>query len=277
MIIGFVGRGALTEVLIKRVIDRFVVKIFPQAGTENPAVSDCDVIVFAEYSALGIKDYLKRCGLLVPGPVRARFVIDQTTVDPDQTRSLALELVEFGLSLIDAPIQCEKVSVFPESSATFCGGSAAAVDALRPLLETMCPKLIYFGESGSGHTANALVSAIAACNRMITYECAALGFKNGLSIQDMATVLNRSSGANSATEHVLPFLADRQSTSDALLSDMVFKLRLVSQLAMRAGTPIVLSNLVADLCQSASNQLGSGALVDSLVGSVESSAGVTFK
>jgi 3-hydroxyisobutyrate dehydrogenase len=111
---------------------------------------------------------------------------------------------------------------------------------------------------------------------MITYECAALGFKNGLSIEDMATVLNRSSGANSATEHVLPFLADRQSTSDALLSDMVFKLRLVSQLAMRAGTPIVLSNLVADLCQSASNQLGSGALVDSLVGSVESSAGVTF-
>ena len=94
MIIGFVGRGALTEVIIKRVIDRFEVKIFPHVGTENPAVSDCDVIVFAKYSALGIKDYLKRCGLLVPGPVRTRFVIDQTTVDPDQTRLLALELVE---------------------------------------------------------------------------------------------------------------------------------------------------------------------------------------
>ena len=78
----------------------------------------------------------------------------------------------------------------------------------------MGAKVIHFGATGSGHTARLLVGAAADLQPMATCEGAAAGFSNGLSIADMALVLNRSSGVNSGTERVLPHIGTGGRTTD---------------------------------------------------------------
>lgn len=276
MIVGYAGRNALSEVVASRLAGAFEVRQLPVSAATPAQVAGCDVIVVAQELPGGIRAFLAACNALSPRKPQGLVVIDQTVADPDQTRALAKELALSGVALVDAPIQCEKAATFPDAAAILCGGDAAAVARIQPVLDAMCPKVIHFGDSGNGHAARVLVGAVAATIRLATYECAAMATRNGLSIEDMALVLNRSSGVNSASERVLPHLATRERTSDATLAELATQLRLASQLGMRTGAPIMLPNLAAEMVQSLSNELGAGAVVDDMVGAVERSAGIRF-
>ena len=89
-----------------------------------------------------------------------------------------------------------------------------------------------------------------------------MGFKQGLSIHDMATVLNNASGRNTASEIVLPALNTGVRTADIELHEAVNDLRHTSEMAMSCGVPILIANLVYGLCEAAANQLGRAATLD---------------
>lgn len=44
---------------------------------------------------------------------------------------------------------------------------------------------MYCGRTGNGHVSKLVNNAVGGFNRMLTYEAAALGFRYGLSIEDM--------------------------------------------------------------------------------------------
>jgi len=276
MIVGYVGHSALSEVVAARIGGRFEVRRLPLSGVAPAQVAACDVLVIAQALPTGLRQFLTDSAALSPRSPQGLVVIDQTVVDPDHTRALAKEFAQAGVALVDAPIHCEKAATFPQAAAILCGGDQQALARVQPVLEAMGPKVIAFGESGNGHAARVLVGAVAATIRLLTYECAAMAFKNGLSIEDMALVLNRSSGVNSASERVLPHLAKRERTSDAKLAELAGELQIASQLAMRQCAPIMLPSLAAETVQALANQLGDGANVDDMVGAIERSAGVRF-
>jgi len=190
------------------------------------------------------------------------IVIDMTAGDPEHARGVAASLQQRGVSFIDAPLHCELYGALPDTAAVTCGGPADAIESVRPLLEAICPKVIYFGEAGSGRAAGLVVATVAAANRMVTYETAAMGFRNGLSVEDMGTVLTRCSGNNSGTVRVLPAIATGGQTADVSLRSVVADLTAASQLAARVGAPMLIGNLVRSLLQAESNRLGAAAGLD---------------
>ena len=95
-------------------------------------------------------------------------------------------------------------------------------------------------------------------------SCAAVGFKQGLSIEDMATVLNNASGRNTASETVLPALNTGIRTADLQLDEAVDDLRGASQMAMSCGAPILIANLVRSHYEAAANEFGETATLDDM-------------
>lgn len=271
MIVGYLGSGALSEKVVDRLSDVFEVHRSSSPGAVLSQIGRCDVIVVGGQWRGDLLAFLSSLG-----PVKNTIVIDQRAADPEETRVLSGKLADIGIALVDAPIHCELASDFPESSAILCGGALESIEKIRPVLEAMAPKVIYLGETGTGHTAHALVSAVGVCNRFITYECAALGFKNGLAIEDMSTVLNHSSGANSATERILPLLATGERTTDIPITDVASVLRIFSRLAMRVGAPAMLPLFVAELSQSLANQSAPGSTLDDALEILELASGVRF-
>ncbi len=111
---------------------------------------------------------------------------------------------------------------------------------------------------------------------MITYECAATGLRNGLSVADMGTVLNRSSGYNSASDRVLPALAAGQRTADIPLGAIVEDLRMATQMAMHVGAPTLVGNLVHGMLKAEWNDLGASATLDDTIRILDRAAGSAF-
>ncbi|CAN7349695.1 NAD-binding protein [Variovorax sp. LjRoot178] len=259
---------------MSRLRGAFHVKQVADVTSLEKIAPDCDVLVLGAGAGQDFGDQAANWTRATFG--RIATVIDQRVVDPERTREFAVALQRSGVALVDAPIHCEKVEEFPQLAATLCGSSHDAFASVKPLLEAMGAKVIHFGASGTGHAARLLVGAAATCNRMATCEGAAAGFANGLSIADMAMVLNRSSGVNSGTERVLPHLGTGGRTTEMPLADVAEEMRLVSQLAMRAGAPLLLANVVGELCRSLANGLADGATFDDAVALMEKAAGLRY-
>jgi 3-hydroxyisobutyrate dehydrogenase len=217
---------------------------------------------------------LRNLDWIETAPGSNRIVIDLTSGDPDETKSLARELSNAGITFVDAPLHTENTAAIEDASAILAGGEASSLDSIRGLLEAICPKVIYCGDAGSGHAMYLVVTAIAACNRLITYECAAMGARNGLSMADMATVLNASSGYNSASARVLPALAENRRTANVTLGSWANDLRKASAVGMRYGAPMLIATMARSTLDAAANRLGELNSVDKLADIWEADSGL---
>ena len=272
--IAWMGEGPLAAVLLRRLQSSHgAIASPPPAGD----LAEYRFVVLNLRSDADVEDALFGAGRLAERLSRGAVVIDQSHGDPDEARRRAGVLRERGLSLVDAPVHCERFDTYPDAAALLCGGPSDAVDAVRGLLESICPKVVYCGDIGSGKTCHLVVSAVAACNRLVTLECATIGLKNGLSLGDMATVLDASSGYNSAIARVLPALESGGRTADVDLGTSVTELKLAAGLGKRCDAPMLVANLVCSTFEGAANVLGNDATIDAMARVYEAAAGVAFR
>lgn len=287
MRIGLAGAGPLAAFVARQVAVKHQVRVFDTMGGETvwhagveqaknivALTHDVDLVLVCSPTrnelSSSVFDEVELAANLAEGSV----VVDLGQGDPERTRTIAAGLQERGVTLVDAALHTEDTQAIQAHSAILCGGPQDTVEALRGLLEEICPQIVYCGDVGSGHAVRLVVASIAACNRLITYECAAMGFKNGLTIEDMATVLNRSSGSNSASARVLPTLAAGGRTADATLGDVASDLTLASSLAMRCGAPMLIATLARSMLDAASNRLGATSTLDDIASMWKEEAGL---
>ncbi|MFL9942364.1 NAD(P)-dependent oxidoreductase [Paraburkholderia graminis] len=284
--IGVAGSGTVAAFVVHQLARKYSVRVLRTAndslhcdGVEEvheltDLVAGADIVILCTDSdelratLLQSADWQKRASS------EKRIVIDMGQGDPDETKVLAAALSEVGITLFDAPLHTENTAAIETTSAIFFGGPAAVLESVRGILESVCPTIIACGDVGNGHAMRLVVAAIAACNRLITYECAAMGATNGLAIADMATVLNSSSGYNSASARVLPALATNQRTADVSLSNWADDLRKASAVAMRYGAPMLLATMARSTLDAAANRLGGSSSVDRLAEIWEIDAGL---
>ncbi|MFT4066774.1 NAD(P)-dependent oxidoreductase [Paraburkholderia sp.] len=274
--IGLAGSGQIAAFVGRQLANRHTVNFFAVGdgslhceGAEkvDSAVSlakSTKVVVLCTDSDVARNTLLQQVDWLNASQAKEHVVIDMSQGDPDETRSFAKELCARGITFVDAPLHTEDTTAIEEASAIFFGGPAAVFESVRGVLEAICPNVIHCGEVGSGQATRLVVAAIAACNRLITYECVAMGARNGLAMNDMATVLNRSSGFNSASARVLPALAANKRTADVTLGQCANDLRKASALGMRYGAPMLIATMARSTLDAASNRLGESGTIDRL-------------
>lgn len=209
---------------------------------------------------------------LAPG----KIIIDQTTGDPTITREIGAGLAKLGVPLVDAPVSGGPRGADAGTIAIMCGGPVDAYSKVLPILNAISPNTVYCGETGNGHVGKIVNNAVAATNRMLTYEAVAMGFKVGLSIADMNTVINASTGWNGASERILPVLGQYGKTADFQLQLMVKDLNLAAQAAADCGAPLMIPNAVRTLYQVGMQQLGPTKNLDDMAHLFEARAGIKF-
>jgi 3-hydroxyisobutyrate dehydrogenase len=275
MKIGLIGSGSLAGFIGRQLAGKFDVVAFDVAGEDGfekaaaaksaaAIARESDVILVCAESGDGVSAMLVGPDGVPTEMKPGSIVVDFGQADPDRTRSLARDLKSAEVTLVDAALHTENLQAIHESSAILCGGEKEAVESLQEILKAVCPKVVYCGDVGNGQAARLVVATVAACNRLITYECAAMGAANGLTLADMGTVLNKSSGYNSASARVLPALVSGTPVADVTLGEVSYDLALASTVAMRYGAPMFIGTLVRSLVNAASNRLGETRSLDDL-------------
>jgi 2-hydroxy-3-oxopropionate reductase len=95
---------------------------------------------------------------LQPGTI----VIDMSTIAPATARRLASDASARGATFLDAPVSGGEIGAIDGTLSIMIGGDAAAIEAVRPILEGMGNKerIIRVGDSGAGQICKA-------CNQLV--------------------------------------------------------------------------------------------------------------
>ncbi|MBB5399439.1 MULTISPECIES: NAD(P)-dependent oxidoreductase [Paraburkholderia] len=284
--IGLAGSGDIAAFVVRQLASKYKVRVLDvdggplrcesaeKADSATALIKGVEIVVLCTDSDAARDSLLRRSDWINSASAVSPILVDMSQGDPDETSLFAKDFSERGITYVDAPLHTENTEAIEEGSAIFFGGPATVLDSVRDVLTAVCPKVIHCGEVGTGHAMRLIVAAIAACNRLITYECAAMGARNGLAMGDMATVLNKSSGYNSASARVLPALAANKRTADVTLGACANDLRKASAVGMRYGAPMLIATMARSTLDAASNRLGESRTIDALAEIWEADSGL---
>ncbi|MEC8135610.1 MAG: NAD(P)-dependent oxidoreductase, partial [Pseudomonadota bacterium] len=215
MELGYVGLGAMGGALARRLMLSHKLRVLdlrPEVVAEfadNGAIPaqdgaslarKSDIILLCLPRSADVRDAIFGLGGLAEGLEPGKIIIDQTTGNPDETRAMAAELAEKGITMIDGPVSGGPAGADAGTIAIMVGGAIETFNKVKPYLESISPNVMHCGDIGNGHVVKLVNNTIAACNRMAMLEAVAMGRKYGLTLETMSDVINKSSGRSGATE-----------------------------------------------------------------------------
>lgn len=123
----------------------------------------------------GVLDVLK------PGAL----VIDSSTIDVETARDMIAEAEKRGLEMIDAPVSGGVGGAEAGTLTFMCGGTAAAFDRARPVLEPMGKNIFHAGDAGAGQAAKVCNNLMLAIQMIAVSEGFGLAKKLGLDARSL--------------------------------------------------------------------------------------------
>jgi 3-hydroxyisobutyrate dehydrogenase len=137
-------------------------------------------------------------------------VVDMSSSNPNGTLSLAAELAERGIQVVDAPVSGGVPRAEDGTLSLMVGADDDRARAkARPVLEVLGGPIFDTGPLGSGHAMKALNNFVGATAYAAAAEALAIGATYGLTPETMVGVFNTSTARSFNTEvvykeHVLP-------------------------------------------------------------------------
>ena len=181
-----------------------------------------------------------------PGDV----VISMSTIDLMALRRLQPKLAAKGTELLDSPVTGMEKGAKEGTLNAYVGGDAAALDKVRPVLQSMATKITHFGAIGQGLAMKLINNMLFQVNRVLIMEGLALGAKAGLDPQQMFETISGTTGNSVAFQYSAPRILKREF--DGIRMDITYKdVELQSQLAKSLGMPMFMANAALQVYQMA--------------------------
>lgn len=218
MKVGFIGLGVMGRPMALHLHhaghELFVWARQPETIGDLPATvcatpaalgQQCAVVFTVVTSSADVENIALGNNGLIEGMAPGSVLVDCSTIAPETARQIAAKLAEANIAMLDAPVSGGVQGAIDGSLAIMAGGSAEALEEVRPLLECLGQRIVHIGPNGAGQVAKA-------CNQMImvaaieaTAEAMRLAAASGV---DCAKVKQALSGG-SAASRVLDVMGER--------------------------------------------------------------------
>lgn len=110
-----------------------------------------------------------------PGTV----LIDMSSIDPVESKSIGAALAEKGIEMLDAPVSGGEPKAIDGTLSVMVGGKKELFDKYRELLSAMAGSVVYVGELGAGNIAKLANQMIVAINIAAMSEALTFAKKAG--------------------------------------------------------------------------------------------------
>ena len=158
------------------------------------AVAGVDAVVTMLPEGRHVREaYLGPGGILEAAPSGA-VLIDCSTIDVTTARELHEAAARVGRGMVDAPVSGGTVGAVAGTLTFMVGGSEAAFDGARPLLEAMGRTIVHAGGPGTGQAAKICNNMILGISMIAVGEAFALAERLGLDADKLFAISSKSSG-----------------------------------------------------------------------------------
>ncbi len=212
MKIGFIGLGNMGAPMAANLVKAgYAVNGFDVAPAALDGVdicadaascaTDCDVVItMLPNGAIlqAVADEIK------PVMQAGTVLLDCSTVDVETAKSIAAEMAEAGIDMLDAPVSGGITGAAAGTLTFMVGGTDKAFAIASPLFEVMGNKAVHVGGAGAGQAVKICNNMILGVTMIATCESIALGDKLGLDRQKLFDVLSTSSGASWTVNSYFP-------------------------------------------------------------------------
>jgi 3-hydroxyisobutyrate dehydrogenase len=222
---------------------------------------DCDLIITMLPSGHEVRQALLVAdgGALVRNLRAGSIVIDMSSSDPVGTRALGDELAAHRIELVDAPVSGGVPRAKDGTLAIMIGGSASAVQAVKPVLSKMGSRLFEVGGLGCGHAMKALNNFLAGTSFAAANEALRVGRTFGLDPAVMVDVINVSTGRSFPTDLVIKqhVLSGTFATGFAL-GLLAKDVKIAADLASQIGANAPIGRMISGMWAEARDAIGPG-------------------
>jgi 3-hydroxyisobutyrate dehydrogenase len=160
-------------------------------GSGAEAVGEADVVI----TSLPNGAIVKACyAEVLPAAKPGTLFVDTSTISVDDARAVNAQAEQHGHEQVDAPVSGGVKGATAGTLAFMVGGTDAAVERARPVLEPMAGKIIHCGGSGNGQAAKVCNNMVLAVQQIAVGEAFVLAEKLGLSAQSLFDVITGATG-----------------------------------------------------------------------------------
>jgi 3-hydroxyisobutyrate dehydrogenase-like beta-hydroxyacid dehydrogenase len=208
----------------------------------------CRIVISMVDTTAQAEEVIVGRGGFIDGAEAGDVIISMGTIDPFALKSMHAILSEKGVDLIDAPVSGMEKGAIAGTLKSFVGGAAAALERVRPVLETMTSEITHLGEIGQGTMMKLVNNMLAQAGRILVVEALVMGAKAGLHPQTMVDVIGRSTGNSVVFQYTAPRVISRDF--DGIRMDITYKdLELQTQVAKALKVPLFMANVSQQVYQ----------------------------
>ncbi len=220
------------------------------AVTPADAARGASVIVSCVPDAPEVEEVHLGPGGTAETAARDTVVIDCSTIDAANARTLAAALAAKGIAFLDAPVSGGQKGAVEGTLTFFVGGDPAALDGARPVFEAMGKRITHLGPSGAGQLGKAANQILVANNLMAVSEALAFAAKAGLPLGPLHEALAGGAARSWALEVLGAKMIDRDFNPAFAVKHQQKDLAIVLRNARAAGVTLPGVALVHQLLAS---------------------------
>jgi len=259
MNLGFVGLGAMGQVIVPRLIaaghavtgwNRSPERAEPLikvgmrwADTPRTVAANSEIVFSIVTDSKALRSVALGANGVVSGLRKGGIFIDMSTIEPEASREIAAEFAKAGSFMLDGPISGSPVTVKQGNASIMIGGDEAAYEQAKPILLAIGPKLTRIGGNGLACQMKIAVNLLLMVEVIAFGEAVALAEKGGVERAVALDAILKSVTASPVLGYRGPFILDggmpEVPLADVTLQqkDMVLALNLGRQL----GSPVPLA------------------------------------
>ncbi|HEY7670704.1 MAG TPA: NAD(P)-dependent oxidoreductase [Gammaproteobacteria bacterium] len=259
MNIGFVGLGAMGQVIVPRLLAaghrvtgwnrsreraQALVKLGMRSAESPAKVAAASEVTFSIVTdGAAVKTVALGENGVLAGMRPGSVYVDMGTIAPDVTREVAAAFAARGFAMLDAPLSGSPVTVEQGNASLMIGGDKLAFERVEPVLRAIGPKVTYIGASGQAATMKLAVNLLLMVEVIAFGEAVALAEKGGVAREIALDAVLKSVTAAPVLGYRGPFILEgkmpKMPLADVTLQqkDML----LVLEMARKFGSPVPLA------------------------------------
>lgn len=265
-IIGFVGLGIMGGPMAENLIDAGYTVIGHNrsqepvdaivdyggrgASTAAEAASEADVIITCLPDSSVVESVMRAEDGIMAGLDGGETVIDMSTISPTTTETLAAELADMDVSMLDAPISGGEEGAIDGTLSIMVGGDSDVLERHRDILDVMGETVTHCVPNGAGQVTKACNQIVVANTMEAVSEALVFASKAGADVEAVIEAISGGAAGCWALDNRAPRMVRGNFDPGFFASYQYKDLRIATEAGEAFGSPMPITQVTHEMYKS---------------------------
>lgn len=213
------------------------------ATSPHEVASQSEVVFSIVTDGAAVRDIALGTEGIIAGLSKDGIYLDMSTIAPDESRAIAKQFEEAGLTMLDAPISGSTITLAAGKASIMVGGDKKAFEHVQPLLLDIGAKATYIGGHGVAVQMKLAINLVLMVEVIAFGEGIALAEKGGVAREVAVEAMLNSVAASPVLGYRGPFILEGKMPK-VPLADVNLQQKdmlLVLEQGRKLGSPVPLA------------------------------------